>query len=427
MQRIIFLPLFSIAFFMASCKKDCVQTITYKSYEPQYISKEELRSAIKTETPQPLKNPGKIYLYGKYLFVNEVDKGIHIIDNTNPSAPQKVSFINIPGNIDIAVYGDMLYADSYVDLVTLNIANPLAATEVSRVENAIPDRGMQGYYYDPNKGVLTGWKEVMKTDSMNTNCNGSGSGGWWGGGPEFFDGGAMPVQNSSAGGVKTTTTAGGKGGSMARFAITANRLYIVDHSNLKAFSLNNPSQPIQTSTANIGWDIETIFPYQDKLFIGGQTGMRIYALNNPDVPSFLGSYTHMTACDPVVVENNHAFVTLRSGTLCTNANNQLDVIDVSNATAPKLLITYPFVNPHGLGIDNGTLFICDGSAGLKVFNASDVMKITDNPIASFPSIQSNDVIPHNKRLWMTGNDGLYQYSYADIQNITLLSRILVEK
>jgi len=125
----------------------------------------------------------------------------------------------------------------------------------------------------------------------------------------------------------------------------------------------------------------------------------------------------------VVVENNHAFVTLRSGSLCTNANNQLDVIDVSNATAPKLLITYPFTNPHGLGIDNGTLFICDGTEGLKVFDAKDVMKITNNPLSHFKNIQSTDVIPHNKRLWMTGTDGLYQYSYADINNITLLSRI----
>jgi len=424
MNRILILLVVAASSF-SSCKKDCLQTVTYKTYEPVYISKEELRSAVKTLPAQPLQAPGKIYLYGKYLFVNEVDKGIHVIDNSNPSSPQKVSFINIPGNIDMAVVGDMLYADSYVDLITLNISNPLAAVEVNRVENAIPDRSFAGYYYDPAKGIVTDWKEVTKTDSMNSDCNGRGSGGWWKGGSPFMeDNFGGPVTNTTTGGsVKTTTTASGKGGSMARFAITGNRLYIVDNSNLKAFSISNSAQPVQTSTANIGWDIETIFPYQNKLFIGSQTGMRIFSLSNPDVPSLLGSYMHMTACDPVVVENNHAFVTLRSGSLCTNANNQLDVIDVSNATAPKLLITYPFTNPHGLGIDNSTLFICDGTEGLKVFDAKDVMKITNNPLSHFKNIQSTDVIPHNKRLWMTGTDGLYQYSYADINNITLLSRI----
>jgi hypothetical protein len=421
MNRILILFVIAACSF-SSCKKDCLQTVTYTTYEPVYISKEELRSAVKTMPAQALKKPGKIYLFGKYLFVNEIDKGIHIIDNSNPSSPQKVSFINIPGNLDMAVIGDVLYADSYVDLVTLNIANPLAAIEVNRIENAIPDRSFAGYYYDPSKGVVTEWKEVQKTDSLNADCSGS-NGGWWGGGGPFLeDNFGGPVANT-AGGVKTTTIASGKGGSMARFAISGSRLYIVDNSNLKAFSISNPAQPIQASTANIGWDIETIFPYQDKLFIGSQTGMRIYSLSNPDVPAMLGSYMHMTACDPVVVEGSHAFVTLRSGSPCTNANNQLDVIDISNAAAPKLLTTYPFTNPHGLGIDNGTLFICDGSDGLKVFDATDVMKITANSLSHFKNIQSTDVIPHNKRLWMTGADGLYQYNYGDINNITLLSKI----
>lgn len=413
---------------LTACKKDCTQTITYKTYEPVYISKEDLRASIKSLPPQPLKQPGKIYLYGKYLFVNELNKGIHIIDNTNPSAPQKVAFINIPGNIDMAVYGDVLYADSYIDLVALNIANPSTAVEVGRVEGAIPDRTIQGFYYDPQKGVVTEWKEVMRTDSLNGDCNGRGGGGGpiWMEGDMFFNNGGGPVLANTTSGVKTTTTASGKGGSMARFAITGNRLYVVDNSNLKAFSLANPSLPVQTSTANIGWDIETIFPYQNKLFIGGQTGMRIYSLDNPDVPSFLGSYSHITACDPVVVEGNYAFVTLRSGSPCTNASNQLDVVDVSNPTAPSLKTSYPFTNPHGLGIDNGTLFICDGSDGLKVYDANDVMSITNHQLARFANIQSTDVIPFNKRLWMTGTDGIYQYSYTDIQNITLLSRITVE-
>ncbi|MDQ1296229.1 MAG: hypothetical protein QG611_207, partial [Bacteroidota bacterium] len=81
----------------------------------------------------------------------------------------------------------------------------------------------------------------------------------------------------------------------------------------------------------------------------------------------------------------------------------------------------------GLGKDGDLLFICDGSAGLKIYNASDPAKITDHLITSYPSINAYDVIPIGNVLVMIGDDGLYQYDYSNIQNISLLSSILVEK
>lgn len=84
-------------------------------------------------------------------------------------------------------------------------------------------------------------------------------------------------------------------------------------------------------------------------------------------------------------------------------------------------------SPRGLGIDNKTLFVCDGNDGLKVYNATNVMQIGNNQVAHFNNIQATDVIPFNNRLLMIGEDGLYQYDYSNIQNITQLSRIPVVK
>ena len=84
-------------------------------------------------------------------------------------------------------------------------------------------------------------------------------------------------------------------------------------------------------------------------------------------------------------------------------------------------------SPRGLGIDNKTLFVCDGNDGLKVYNATNVMQIGNNQVAHFSNIQATDVIPFNNRLLMIGEDGLYQYDYSNIQNITQLSRIPVVK
>lgn len=86
---------------LTSClKDDCRQFYTYKLYKPVYMSYDQLRTAVNTQPATDLKNVGKVYYLAPFILINEVDKGIHVIDNTNPSAPQNVAFINIPGNLD---------------------------------------------------------------------------------------------------------------------------------------------------------------------------------------------------------------------------------------------------------------------------------------------------------------------------------------
>ena len=83
--------------------------------------------------------------------------------------------------------------------------------------------------------------------------------------------------------------------------------------------------------------------------------------------------------------------------------------------------------PYGLGIDKEMLFICDGKAGLKVFDTKDKAKIGNNLIAEFPSIQAFDVIPVNGYLFMIGNDGFYLYDYSNPKQIKLTGKIPVVK
>jgi hypothetical protein len=82
-------------------------------------------------------------------------------------------------------------------------------------------------------------------------------------------------------------------------------------------------------------------------------------------------------------------------------------------------------NPHELGIDSNVLFICDGDAGLKIYDAADPMEIHLNQLAHFPEIKAYDAIPLNGVLMMIGADGLYQYDYSNISEIVLLSSIPV--
>lgn len=151
--------------------------------------------------------------------------------------------------------------------------------------------------------------------------------------------------------------------------------------------------------------------------------MYIYDISEPSAPEYMSTFAHVRSCDPVVVNEDYAFVTLRSGTVCEGFTNQLDVIDIDNLYNPYLVKSYPMENPHGLGLDGDALFICEGEWGLKIFNASDVNTITNNQIKHYTDMHSYDVIPFNDNLIMIGRDGLYQYDYTSLENIQLLSHL----
>jgi hypothetical protein len=216
---------------------------------------------------------------------------------------------------------------------------------------------------------------------------------------------------------------------MARFIIYQNYLYAINHQLIQVFNIQSPANPERGASVNAGWNIETIFPYQNRLFLGSSNGMYIFDNSDPALPKHLSFYGHVTGCDPVVVEGNYAYVTIRNGTNCrvNTTLNQLEVVDISNIRAPRSVKIYPMQNPHGLGIDNGTLFLCEGDFGLKSFNATDPLKITDNRLTHFKNLHAFDVIPLGYSLLVIGNDGLYQYDYRDPKNIKLLSKIPVSR
>ena len=212
---------------------------------------------------------------------------------------------------------------------------------------------------------------------------------------------------------------------MARFTISGDHLYTVSLSDMQLFDISNEAAPQAGKKIYMGWGIETIFPYEDKLFIGTTTGMQIYDNSNPTDPVHLSTYAHVRSCDPVVVDGDLAWVTLRSGNACAGFTNQLEVINVSDARNPKHIKTYPMQNPHGLGIDRSTLFLCEGEYGLKVFDIKDHLNVDKNMMAHFKGQDAFDVIPLGNTLLMIGKDGLYQYDYSDASQIKLLSKIPV--
>jgi hypothetical protein len=407
----------ALAISMSSClKDDCSATHYYTIYEPVYKTLDEIRTEITVEASQVLEEPGKLYYYQDFLFINDRGTGIHIYDNTDPSSPVPLSFIRIPGNNDLAIRNNILYADNYIDLVTLDISNPRAPQFLSRTEEVFPSYGLYqdlGYLveYKPTDQV-----EVLPCDDYQ--------------GPVLWRNDVMWLENTAFDMAGSDQAAGagnnvGIGGSMARFTIMGPYLYAIDDYSMDLFDLNNATQPALAGTVEIQWGIETIFPYQEYLFIGSRDGMFIYDNSDPLNPQQVSVFQHANACDPVFVYKDIAYVTLRDGTECETFTNQLEVVDVTDVTNPKLLATYPMHNPHGLSVAHDQLYICENELGVKVFDATDWALIPDRLQDHVQGFQAYDIITlADKNIAMViGADGLYQFDISDPTNLKELSVI----
>ena len=196
----------------------------------------------------------------------------------------------------------------------------------------------------------------------------------------------------------------GQGGSLATFTLKGNYLYVVDEFDLNVFSLSNDYTPVLVNKVNIGFGIETLFGYKEYLYIGSRTGMFIYDLVNPEFPKKLSSVQHFTACDPVVANDTHAYVTLHSNTECGTDINVLEIYDIQTITKPVLISSRNLITPKGLGLFGDYLIVCDDH--IKIFDVS-------NPKQSklINSIEKSafDVIIKGNLLIAIGNQGLYQY------------------
>ncbi len=221
-----------------------------------------------------------------------------------------------------------------------------------------------------------------------------------------------------------TSSDTGIGGSLARFAVSKNYLYAVDYNYLKLFNLNNPEQPNYEKKVYLNFDIETIFPRDSNtLFIGSETGMYIYDISIASNPVKLSIFSHVWACDPVVADDEYAYITLHSeDSWCGRTTNELQIVDITDLTYPKFKKSYQMTSPRGLGIDSqeNLLFVCD--EGLKVYDANDIYNLI---LKHHFDINAIDVIPYKGNLMVIGDDGLYQYSYAN-DTIVFLSKIGIE-
>ncbi len=412
MKKNCLLLLFVASLSFISCEKiDDTKYADYLIARPLTISKAEFKTSVDIISPLPIKESGKIYAYQDYIFVNDKYRGVHVIDNSNPNSPKKISFIKIAGNVDISIKDNYLYADSLMDLIVLDISDINNIKIVNRLENVLRDNVVwpaevdffESVNIDYENEILLGWETVTERRLISE-----------------FEQQFTRMDNVFALAEASNDGAVGQGGSLARFKIVGDFLYAVDSHNINIFNIQNLDDPQDLDDVYAGFDIETIFSRGQHLFLGSMRGMYIYDISSPASPTFVSEFQHGTACDPVVVDGDYAYVTLRGGNQCGATESGLFIVDISNITNPELAISYPMDGPYGLGIKDEKLFVCDGDSGLKVYDKTDVQDLVS--LNHFEEINTFDVIPLENSLLMVGEDILYQYEYLN-NGIKLMSTL----
>jgi len=412
------LPLFLFSclslLFVSCSNEDDAQKETAVFAVPVIETLADIRNNVSVTSARQTNSYGKIYVTEDYLFYIAKEEGVHVFDNQNPASPQNIAFINLEGVHDIAVKGNHLYADNFVDLVVFDISDINNITMEQTLENAVtfspeyPQEDAEFYAYEayPQEGeIVTGFR-LENRERPDEDL--------------YYD--AMP------GGAENTIGNGGQvgtGGSYAKFQINKNALYTVSEYDLKVFNIASPTaiyfdKSVYMNTWFGGGIFETLFRQGDYLFIGATNGMHIVNALDEFNPYFMSGFSHATACDPVVVDGNTAYITVRGGSTCGAIQDQVNVIDITDIGNPTLLSTYLLSQPYGLGIRNNILYVCSATEGLEVFDASNTSGLL---LKNSYADNVKDVIPLESHLITVGSNKIIQYRYGPDFTLEPISEI----
>ncbi|MEM9338550.1 MAG: hypothetical protein AAGA66_07455 [Bacteroidota bacterium] len=416
MKNLLIILISSVTLF-AACDSEDV-SITYTKGTAIYGDLSAIRATELVAPSKSLNDAGKIFVSNDLLLIGEEGEGIHVYDNRNPEAPTPVSFLNIPGNREFFVDGSFIYAESYYDLLKIDISTSQPSI-VSRLEHAIADeiRGQNGE-------SLIGFELEEVTETFDKNDD-AYSQIWDSEGFLYYDYDQRLIPPSA---VPASFAGNGTDniGSINRIASLDNHLYVISKTTLSVYDTENFSQIFSNS---VGWQMETIYPMGDRIFIGTSNSVDIFNVSNPENPLPEGSFWHATSCDPVLpVSEETAYATLRTGEFaeCPGDVNALVVLDISSTGdwAIHQVQEIQMESPYGLTKIGDNLYVGEGANGLKVFDASSEQNL--RLLKHDQNVEAYDVIPHPNRndlLLIAGPDGLSQYTVGPNTDLLKLSTI----
>ncbi len=213
-----------------------------------------------------------------------------------------------------------------------------------------------------------------------------------------------------------------KSGSTATILTYGDYMYALDNNKLRAFDLVDPAHPKQTSQQTISATAETLFAYENFLYIGTTTGVLMYSLADKSTPTFINTVFHWPAKDPVVADGNYAYSTTRRGEEFQNPSGTLSVLDIRDKKNAVTVNTYSQQYPFGLGLSDKYLFVCNGHFGMNIYRISgggqDLIYVRN-----IPTDDIYDCIPSEELLVCQTKTGLWIFNIENPESPVLVQKI----
>jgi hypothetical protein len=419
MKQLSLLCLAAFAALFSACEKnDNNVTVTYQEATAVYGDLEALRNQALNSPVRAVENPGKVFVGNDFILLGEEEKGIHVINNSDISNPQFINFINIPQNREFFVKGNFLYAESSYDVIKLDLSDLYNIQLVARAENVF----QQVMYNDKGEALLGfTFNEITESVDAKTDLY-----------QEIMDGQAVyrdfarNIIPKSAVPASFAGNSNDVSGTVNRITQSQEHVYMVNSNKMAVITDNGSFQQVQ-QLIPLTEGTETIFPYEDKLFLGSRTQMNIYDASNPQAPSQVYAFEHATSCDPVLATEEVAYITLRTADFseCPGNTNALVVLDIENLQSPKEEKEIAMESPYGMTTIGNKLFVGEGENGLSIFDITN--KKDPKLLSKLDDIKAYDIIAHPSDatlILIAATDGLSQYTMDDGSlNLVINSRI----
>lgn len=338
-------------------------------------------------TPTGIVSPVNMTLAASTLYVSDQYTGVHVYDVADPAAPRAVATIALGGNRGTAVKDDVLYASEFDNLnVYKREGDAFTLVATLKPQGGSGGGGFEGEVPAPGAGPSSGFSCACSSNDYVT--------------------APAPASPSS---------------SYATFAVIGDYLYRADYFALVTYDISKADEPKEVSRTNMGWMIETIYPTDDYLFLGGTQGVSIYQRDNPGLPRYAGSVTHFRACDPVVVSGSIAYVTLRGGNGCGETRDVLLTVNIADPSHPTIVAETELATPFGLAVREPFLYVSTGPSGYALL---DVTRPTEPAsLGTWGDWPTKDFLWSNDVLYVLGFDDLRIYDVRDPKSPVLVSTI----
>lgn len=345
--------------------------------------------APSASTPTGLVSPINLTLSEQTLFVSDPYTGVHVYDVADPAAPRAVATIALKDNRGTAVKDDILYASEGRNLLVYRRAGD-TFTFLTELE------AEYDYGYWDESGATAKFKGGEESYYYACSCGSTDM--------------VSPVPLSDS-----------QGSSYATFAAIDDYLYHVDYTTLVVYDIAAPDQPKEIARKHFGWAIETIYPTEQLLFLGGSQGMYIFDRVDPAAPNPIGQVEHFHACDPVVVSGSTAYVTLRGGNACGATNDVLLTVNIADPSHPRIVAEKAISTPYGLAVHEPLLYVSTGQSGYALL---DVTSPTEpSQLAAWTDWATRDFLWSDDLLFVLGFDDLRIYDVSDPKAPVLRSKV----